>query len=237
MEQEATVMIGFKHGFSSCATAKNIYETYKDLDELCGGFSSSKVRVVGFPNFPGEPRLFHHVDSLKKHYEKNEGDYFLCTQGDIENIIATNDRERFLEERRGIDYAPTMMAQLIDRDDKGGSYIYFHDDKGLIGSLKYSETKQPGTYGIRDALKISLGTGMLVTSAASMVLNSSGDLTVAMMNGIVGGLGISLILNGYKGSSRTDYSITGFVQAAINSPRALERLDTARKKIEVKSPD
>jgi hypothetical protein len=126
---------------------RDMYEVLRGLKEA-DFIDPTKVRVLAHSHdFERRPRLFRNEDHLERHYrQKNEPKYVPVNQQSIEYALMIAEKKKEFQHAYGEQPLPVYALELLDKKDKGGSYIEFKDLEGLIkGRIGYVK-KEPSIY-------------------------------------------------------------------------------------------
>ena len=128
-------------GFTG-ANVRSMYQVYQWLYHLCRGLEADKVRVFSSNYGHNKRFLFHHLSQMKNQVNHEKMDFTVRSQAAINRLLRKNDQELARLKERGETALCDPTFDYLDRQDKDGSYITFHDQENLLeGKIIYLDER------------------------------------------------------------------------------------------------
>ena len=129
---------------------RDLYGVLQTLEESCADLEVTNVRVAGYSTgydhfgVVGTPKYFRNEENLRRHSRHTEEpDCCIHDQAGIEKVLRVADFAQDIVRARGERPPQVYSIDLIDPEDKGGSYISFEDRAGLVkGNIHYVEEQK-----------------------------------------------------------------------------------------------
>jgi len=184
-----------------CPYVRDMYEILKSL-EAAYDIESTNVRIFAHANgvvndVSYRPRLFRNKHNLTKHYHSNEPQYTPHNQESIEEGLEKVGAIKDFIHSQGERPLSVAAFELLDEEDKGGSYIEFKDLEGLVkGRIDYVQKEFSPLARVGNVLEVGLGVlaGMCIVGVGTMKVIDSikaqestfGGYVLITLGGLVG---------------------------------------------------